>query len=109
VSRHVPIPNPTQNFWVFGFWVLGTALGLGSFGFGCLGFGSVLGLGVLGFVLGFGFQFVPQIMLMIITKSITVYSSSFAEYKQVRKDIIILRFAVNIGLVEKDVCFCIIY
>ncbi len=67
-------------------------------------FGSVLGFGVvLGFVLGFGFQFIPQIMLMIITKSI-----SFAEYKQVRKDIIILRFAVNIGLVEKEMCLSII-
>jgi hypothetical protein len=75
---------------------------------GVWSFASVLGLGVLGVVLGFGFQFVPQIMLMIITKSITVYSSSFAEYKQVRKDIIILRFAVNIGLVEKEMCLSII-
>ncbi len=64
---------------------------------------------VLGFVLGFGFRFVPQIMVMIITKSITVCSSSFAEYKQVRKDIIILRFAVNIGLVEKEMSLSIIY
>ncbi len=43
-NRHVPIPNPTQNFWV-----LGTVLVLGD-----SGFGSVLGLSVLG-SFGFGF------------------------------------------------------
>jgi hypothetical protein len=88
-NTHVPISNPTQNYWLefwAQFWVCGFRVWCRDLGFG------------------------PSFKLWhwLLQQSTPVCLLNFVEYNQVRKIIIILKAAANLGLLENDLCLSII-